>query len=127
MATTFGKNHTMKKVMLKIEMVLHIAVMAFLLFHAVQMIVSKMYYPGIILIFLTGIAIAITLFWKRLNITPSNARLACYYLLTPSFIICWIMYTLQDRPLLAQAFLMGAVMFPFFGYISNIKTKKRAA
>jgi hypothetical protein len=120
----------MKKALRKLEMLLHSAIITGLLVVSIKMILSGLYFPGSIL---TGLAIAaacISLFWKKLNMSPRYARLTCYYIEAPAFLICWLHFKLGHEPMLAQAYLMAAVIFPFFGYISSIKTyktKKRAA
>lgn len=120
----------MKKALRKLEMLLHSAITAGLLIVSAKMILSGLYFPGSILAGLVIAATCISLFWKKLGMSPRYARLTCYYLEAPAFLICWLHFKLAHESMLAQAYLMAAVIFPFFGYISSIKTyktKKRAA
>lgn len=68
--------------------------------------------------------------WKKLKLYPSAARLSCYYLEGFSLLVSWAAYHSTGNEPLARISLIAAVMLPFVGFISSLKTyknKKRAA
>lgn len=124
---TFTALHlsTMKKLVRQTEMLLHAALTGILLLRGGQLILSHMYYPGVILLGLMSITMMITLFWKRLRLAPRDARMACYYLETPALLLNYVVFNTIGATLAAQVCLIATVALPFLGFATAIKTHRK--
>lgn len=112
------------------EMLLHGLITGLLLLLSVKLMSLGMYYPGGIIAGFSLTAVFITMNWKRLKLVPATARLACYYLEGFSLLVNWAAYHSIGNEILARISLIAAIMLPFIGFASSLKThknRKRAA
>jgi hypothetical protein len=114
----------MKKILRKIELLLHSLIIALLLWKGILLLSEGMYFPALLIMGLSLTAIIIALYWKKFRLAPREARQACYYIEGPVFLILYILCTTHERNL-AQVLLMAAILFPFIGFATSLKTRRR--
>ncbi|MFP5438222.1 MAG: hypothetical protein ACLGH8_10575 [Bacteroidia bacterium] len=120
----------MKRTLHTIEMLLHGLITGIVVLLSFKLMSAGMYYPGGIILGFSLISIFVTLNWKRLKMAPATARLLCYYLEGFALLVNWAAYHSIGNETLARISLIAAIMLPFIGFTSSIKThrnKKRAA
>lgn len=120
----------MKHTLRTTEMLLHGLITGLLVLLSLKLMSIGMYYPGGIILGFSLISVFVTLSWKKLKISPANARLCCYYLEGFALLANWAAYHSVGNETLARISLIAAVMLPFLGFTSSLKTyknKKRAA
>lgn len=106
------------------EIFLHAVITAVICFLGGKLLVIGMLYPSLIILTLCITMIHISIFWKKLKMYPAQARLACYYLEGLSFLVCWATYNSLANIALSKICLIAAIMLPFIGFISSLKTYK---
>lgn len=120
----------MKRTLRRAEMLLHTTLITALLVYSIRVILSGMYFPGMLMLGFVLMAVVVTLNWKKLRLLPRNARLCCYYLEGLVFLINWILCVSTSYQELARISLIAAVALPFLGFMASVKTyktKKRVA
>ena len=116
----------MKRFLRKTEMLLHSVIIALLIWKGVMLFNAGMYFPALLIFGLLLTAMVISIYWKKFKLAPRQARQACYYIKGPVFLILYILCTTHERNL-AQVMLMAAIVFPFIGFATSLKTSKRKA
>jgi hypothetical protein len=114
----------MKKILRKLELLLHSVIIALVLWKGILLFSEGMYFPALLTMGLSLTAIIISLYWKKFRLAPRQARQASYYLEGVIFLIIYALCTAHERNL-AQVLLMAAIVFPFIGFATSLKTGKR--
>ena len=113
-----------KKTFRKLEALLHFLTALVLLLKSIDLIVSKLYFPGSILLGLAVIILIISIFWRKVGIKPKQGRIICYYLESPALLITAYVLSLEDKGNFPHIFLIAAILYPAMGFISSRKFKK---
>lgn len=114
----------MKRILRKLELLLHSVIIALVLWKGILLFSEGMYFPAVLVTGLSLTAMAITLYWKKFRLVPRQARQASYYLEGVIFLIIYALCTAHERNL-AQVLLMGAIVFPFIGFATSLRTKRK--
>lgn len=86
--------------------------------------VRGVYYPGGILLGLALTILIISIYWRRLNIKPRQARVTCYYLEAPALLLMAYVLHLEGNESLPHVFLLSAFIYPAMGFISSKRFKR---
>ena len=114
----------MKRILRKLELLLHSFIIALILWKGILLFTTGMYFPALLIMGLSLTTIVISINWKKFKLAPREARQACYYIEGPVFLILYVLCTTHERNL-AQVLLMAAIVFPFIGFATSLKTGKR--
>lgn len=95
-----------------------------LLFKAYDEILRKVFFPAFIILGLCIVLLIVLIFWKPLNIAPKQARILCYYIAAPAFIIACYMSYLENKKHMATLFLCAALLYPLAGFMFTKRLKK---
>ena len=114
----------MKIILRKTEMLLHSVIIALLLWKGVMLFMSGMHFPALLILGLSLMAMVISIYWKKFRLLPREAREACYYIEGGVFLILYVLCNAHERNL-AQLLLMAAIVFPFIGFATSLKTGRR--
>lgn len=106
------------------EMVLHSVTSLLLLLKAADEFGKRLYFPGGILLGLSLCVLCLLFFWRRLGVTPRQARVACYYIEAPALCITAYIFSLEQKELLTYLFSISAVLYPAVGFVSSKKFKR---
>nr|WP_322623915.1 hypothetical protein [uncultured Flavobacterium sp.] len=120
----------MKSLLRNTEVLLHIFITAGISLLGTRLLLTDMYYPAVIILATCILTVNIATRWKKLKLYPRDARLSCYYLEGFSLLVSWATYHSNGNESLARISLIAAILLPFIGYISSLKTyrnKKRTA
>jgi hypothetical protein len=113
-----------KKTFRQLEVILHVITVATLLLKGYDEVKRGLFFPGGIIIGFAFTALIIALFWRRLYIKPRIARTACYYIEAPALLLTSYVLYLENKEFLPDIFLIAAILYPAFGFISSKKFKK---
>ncbi|OIQ21008.1 MAG: hypothetical protein BM557_04400 [Flavobacterium sp. MedPE-SWcel] len=113
-----------KKTARKLESFLHFVTALLLIIKGVDQLIKGLYYPATIIMGLAVIILVIVLFWKSLKMKPKKARIACWYVASPAFVVMAYILYLEKKEFLPHFFILLAMMYPVMGFISSKKFKK---
>jgi hypothetical protein len=113
-----------KKTVRSLEYFLHIMTGVILLLKGYMEMNVGLYFPGFLLTAPAFTVLIIILFWRKLNIPPKHARVACYYIEAPALLVAAYVLHLEGKELHPYFFFIAAMLYPVVGFISTKKFKK---
>ena len=120
-----GYKTTMKKkTFRRLEILLHFLTAFIILIKAADLMARGVYYPGGILSGLAFTILIISLYWRRLDIKPRQARVTCYYLEAPALLVMAYVLHLEGNESLPHVFIISAIIYPAMGFISSKRFKR---
>ena len=113
-----------KRILRRLELIILLLTPVLLLLKAYDEIIRRVFFPAFIILGICIVLLAVLIFWKALQIAPKQARILCYYIATPAFIIAYYMSCLENKRHMATIFLFAALLYPLAGFIFTKRQKK---
>jgi hypothetical protein len=109
----------MRKAKRYFEFFVHLVIIGALLYKGYDEVTKHLYFPGIIILGLSAIAMVITFFWKQFKMPPRLARQSCYYIETLALLLTAYVYYLEKNIAFTNYCIITGVACAVVGFLST--------